>query len=397
MAEHSIRGYLNVIAGFIVMVCLGSIYAWSIMAAELTKEYALLATQTQMIFGTFIAVFPVTMIVADKLERKIGARKTVFLSALLLIAGQGLAGLSNGNFYLIYGGIGLLAAAATGLGYLVSLTVPVKWFPQHKGLVTGISTAGFGFGAMVYSFAVEYLLMHNYRVSEIFVLLGLIYGIVIFLAAIGFQDAQEDKDQPMSVPNRLHSHPMFRRLFLGIFFGTFAGLMIVGSLKIIGSPYSISNHELILGVSLFSVSNFLGRIFWGFVSDRIGPALCVFWALSIQGMAIYLISAMELNAWSYLVLSSAIGFGFGGNFVLFAKQTALTYGVSQLGQVYPHVFLGYALAGLLGPFSGGVLMDWTGHFFYSGVLATVMSLIGGLIFLHYWKQSGRNRKMTVTE
>lgn len=82
-----------------------------------------------------------------------------------------------------------------------------------------------------------------------------------------------------------------------------------------------------------------------------------------------------------MVLSVLIGFGFGSNFVLFAKASATAFGVANLGLVYPYVFLGYAIAGIAGPFSEGYLYDLSGNFSAAIYLAALMSLAGSLLFL----------------
>jgi OFA family oxalate/formate antiporter-like MFS transporter len=99
---------------------------------------------------------------------------------------------------------------------------------------------------------------------------------------------------------------------------------------------------------------------------------------------------MELSSISYFILSSFIGFGFGGNFVLFARETAQVFGVKNLGIIYPYVFLGYAVAGIAAPFSGGLLYDVSGSFFYAIILASVMSLIGSILFLTHFITSTKD-------
>jgi OFA family oxalate/formate antiporter-like MFS transporter len=100
-----------------------------------------------------------------------------------------------------------------------------------------------------------------------------------------------------------------------------------------------------------------------------------------------LLNIFCLNDISYLVLTSLIGFGFGGNFVLFAKETAQVYGVKNLGIVYPYVFIGYAIAGITGPIIGGVLNDFSGSFFYAIALASFMSFLGSMLFLIHFIKS----------
>ena len=186
------------------------------------------------------------------------------------------------------------------------------------------------------------------------------------------------------------SSTIFLKLFSGIFLGTFAGLLIIGSLKIIGEQSNINNHILILGVSVFAASNFLGRLIWGFLSDYIGASLSIFLALLIQSLAILSLNLFSLSDHTYLILSFLIGFGFGGNFVLFAKEAAQLYGVQKLGLIYPYVLLGHAIAGIAGPAVGGILFDFSDSFFYAILVASIMSLIGSVLFLKQYINARRN-------
>lgn len=377
------KKYLTILASFIIMLCLGGVYAWSIMASELIEKYDFSSTQTQLIFGTVIAVFPVTMIFVGKLAQWMQARVLAWISAVLFLLGYLLAGFSNGNFYLIFLGVGILSGIGTGFGYLVSLTMPVKWFPNRKGLVTGIAAAGFGLGAIAFSTIAEMILVSGRNLLNLFTTIGLVYGGLIFLFANLIFQPKTAVGARSVVKTNFLSSKIFRRLFSGIFLGTFSGLLIIGSLKIIGGQSDISNQMLILGVSLFALSNFAGRLFWGFLSDSISAGLIIFLALTIQASAILLLGYMTLNGYSYLLLSMLIGFGFGGNFVLFAKETATIYGLHNLGIIYPYVLVGYAIAGIAGPLSGGMLFDYFGDYRYAVLLAGMISFSGGLLFLFH--------------
>ncbi|MGD7037066.1 MFS transporter [Methylotuvimicrobium buryatense] len=274
-----------------------------------------------------------------------------------------------------------MVGIATGFGYWVALTSPVQWFPEKKGLITGISAAGFGLGAVFMSDISETILTNGKDVLQLLEIIGISYGVVIFLLSnLICQNILIDNEKIISTVDFWRS-AIFRKLFIGIFFGTFAGLLIIGSLKIIGGQSNINTHYLIVGVSLFAVANFSGRLVWGFLSDIIGASLSIFLALFFQSVAIILLNIITLSNTSYLVISFLIGFSFGGNFVLFAKETAQVFGVRNLGIIYPYVFLGYAIAGIAGPISGGLLFDFSGTFSYAISLASAMSLIGSLVFL----------------
>lgn len=378
------KKYLTVAASFVIMLCIGSVYAWSIIASELIENYGFSGTQSQVIFGCLIAVFPVTMIFAGQLGKKIRHRYFGYIAGLLFFSGYVLSGLSQGHFFLILLGIGVFGGMATGFGYWVSLSSPVQWFPGKKGLTTGIAAAGFGLGALVMSEISEIILINNYDVLQLMTFFGVSYGLIILTSSnLLFQIPGDTNLKEKSVKAfEFIKTAIFKKLFLGLFFGTFAGLLIIGSLKIIGGQSGISDHILVIGVILFSFTNFTGRLAWGLISDYVNTSLSIFFALLFQSFAILLLNIPDLTGNSYLIIASLIGLGFGGNFVLFAKETAQVYGVKDFGIVYPYVFIGYAIAGITGPISGGLLFDFSGSFFYAVILAFVMSFLGSLLFLN---------------
>jgi len=387
-----VKNHLTILASFIIMLCIGSVYAWSIIASELIDIYDFSASQSQLIFGMIIAVFPVTMIFVGQLGVKVKHRYFGYISGLLFFAGYSLASFSQGNFILIFLGIGVLSGIATGFGYWVALTSPVQWFPEKKGLITGIAAAGFGLGAVFMSEASEIILSKGYDVLQLLRIIGLSYGLIILIASTIIYQIQNKTDfaeRPVKVSGFLSSKT-FRKICFGIFLGTFAGLLIIGSLGIIGVQKNISIHILVHGVALFAIANFLGRLIWGYFSDHLGASLSIFLALLIQSVSIISLNIVPLTDISYLIISFFIGFGFGGNFVLFARETAQEFGIKNLGIIYPYVFLGYAIAGIAGPISGGLLFDISGSYFYAIILASIMSLVGSLRFLNQFITSQKN-------
>ena len=387
--------YFTVFASFIIMLCIGSVYAWSIIASELIRHYHFSASQAQVIFGTLIAIFPTSMILAGHLGKKIKFRYLGYISGLLFFAGYLIASYSVGSFIIILTGIGVVGGIATGFGYWVALTSPVQLFPEKKGLITGIAAAGFGLGAVFMSEISERILSEGKGVLQLLSIIGIAYGLIIITFSNFIYQHQSklnsDIAKPVKLTDFIHTN-IFKKLFLGMFLGTFAGLLIIGSLKIIGEQGNLTNHYLILGVSFFAVANFLGRLFWGILSDYIGSSLGIFGALLFQSLAIVCLNIFPLSGITFVVLAFFIGFGFGGNFVLFARETAQVFGVRSLGIIYPYVFLGYAIAGIAGPYLGGVLFDFSGAYLFSIFLASAMSLAGSLLFLMNYMQ-GRKVKM----
>ncbi len=365
------------------MLCIGSVYAWSIISAELIEHHGFSALQSQVVFGTLIAVFPITMIFVGRLAPRCNYRQLGYICGTLFLAGYSLAGASGGHFLVLLLGIGILAGIATGFGYWVALTSPVQWFPHRKGLVTGIAAAGFGLGAVFLSELAELILNRGYEVLQLLQFVGLGFGLVILACSTQLRqnrDLPAEPGPPAPVMGFLRA-PIFGKLCLGIFLGTFAGLLIIGSLGLIGAQHQVGSHSLVHGVALFAVANFLGRLAWGLLSDRLGANLSIFLALLFQALAIVGLNLFTLSDRLYLLLAFLIGFGFGGNFVLFARETAQVFGVANLGRIYPYVFLGYAVAGIAGPLSGGLLSDLTGSYSAAILLASLMSLAGSLLFL----------------
>ncbi|MDZ7797911.1 MAG: hypothetical protein U5N56_13155 [Candidatus Marinimicrobia bacterium] len=250
------KKYLIIPASFVIMLCLGGVYAWSILASELRETYHFYAAQTQVIFGTLITVFSISMVFVPKLAGVLSARILLYISALLFCSGYVLAGLSGGNFYAMLAGIGVLVGTATGLGYWVSLTLPVLRFPKRKGLMTGVAAAGFGIGAVALSSLSEIILSFGKDVSQLFVVIGTSYGILIFFFSHFIPHLLINTSAGLSQKPVLLSSGIFYRLFGGIFLGTFAGLLIIGSLTMIGEQNGIREHTLIMGVSFFALANF---------------------------------------------------------------------------------------------------------------------------------------------
>lgn len=379
-----IKKLLLVFSSFVIMLCLGGVYAWSIVASELIKEFNYTIAETQLVFGTLIAIFPLTMIFVGHLAKRLTPRFLGYISAILFITGYLLAAFSKGHFFPLIMGIGVLAGIGTGIGYWICLMIPVQCFPKRKGSVTGIAAAGFGLGAVFLSMFIERLL-ESFQVLSVLMIIGVSYGLVILFFS-NFISWGRNIPQPQLGKRFFLNTMPFYRLFLGILLGTFAGLLIIGSLKLIGEYKNISSQSLLLAVSLFAVANFLGRLFWGFICDYINTNLVIFFSLAVQAVSILFLDIGQLSNVSYLVLSFFVGFGFGGNFVLFAKETAQLFGINNLGIIYPFVLLGYAVAGILGPFAGGLMYGYTASFTLAIQLASFLSLFGALIYLfHYLK------------
>jgi len=377
------KKYLIILASFMIMLCTGGLYAWSIFVRPLIIEHGLLTAQTQLIFGFTVATFAVVMILAGKIEKILGPRITAMISAVLFSAGYLLASFSGGRVCILLIGVGVISGAGIAFAYVTSLATPIKWFPNLAGSITGISVAGFGGGAIVLSWIVKILLGNNVPVLQIFRIVGISYGIIVFFSALLFSVPEKTQDasagSSQSVIELLRDTRIWA-LFLAMFAGTFAGLLVIGNLKPIGMNFGVSEIHAITAISFLAIGNMVGRVIWGFVSDKIGGRKSIILALTLLAIFTVLIIPGAQSDWIFLFIPFLVGLGFGANFVLFATEVTQLYGTDNLGTIYPYVFLSYGFAGIIGPSIGGWLFDVTHSYIIPILLSAVICALGALIF-----------------
>jgi MFS family permease len=149
----TLNRWLVVAGAIIIQLALGALYAWSVFTARLTDlagAYAFTASETAWVFSTGLATFAIVMVLAGRILPKTGPRPLAIAGGLLLGSGFVAGGLFGDTFWVQLFCIGLVSGAGIGLAYVVPIAVCVKWFPDKKGLITGLAVAGFGFGATIW-------------------------------------------------------------------------------------------------------------------------------------------------------------------------------------------------------------------------------------------------------
>lgn len=368
--------YWILAASIVMQMALGGVYAWSTFVPQLRAEHALSGAQAGLIFGTTIAVFTVTMLLAGRKLEQIGPRRMAIAGALCYGSGYLIAGYSTGDWPWLWLGIGVVSGLGIGLGYVCPLTTCVRWFPDRKGMVTGLAVAGFGGGAIVLSEVAEHLMQRGGSPLDVFRLLGYTLAAIIASCALAlrFPPVPAAAAAPAPPTRDLARDPHFRRLVVGMFAGTFGGLLAIGHLKPIALVAGLSSGAGALAVSSFALGNALGRIVWGTIHDKLGyraiPASLAFLAFVLLGL---LVTGV---AWRFIGASLVAGFGFGACFVVFAAEVASAYGVAHVGRIYPKVFLAYGVAGITGPLAGGWLYDLTGAYVFPVATAATITALG---------------------
>jgi OFA family oxalate/formate antiporter-like MFS transporter len=374
-----VKKWCVVAAVVAIQICLGGVYAWSVFASGLSADYGLSHLQTQAIFGFTIATFTLSMVAAGRIEVRTGPRAVALAGGILLATGYLIGGASGGSFALLWAGLGVVCGIGTGFGYVACLTACVGWFPRHKGLITGVSVAGFGGGAVVLTLIAEAALESGINTLEVFHRVGLAYGAVVIGASLLLFRPLPHAASPGLPPlQRLPMDRQFFALVLGMFCGTFSGLMLVGNLKPLTLAFGLEAQAASAAILAFSAGNAAGRVSWGYISDRVGryaiPGSLLFMALTLVPFLLPPTPSV------FVAACASAGFGYGGCFVVYAARVAEVYGSDRVGTVYPWIFLAYGASALAGPPLGGLILDLANGPHWAVVLASLGTLGGAFAY-----------------
>jgi MFS transporter, OFA family, oxalate/formate antiporter len=382
--KYSPLKYAVIIASsFLVTVCTGAAYAWSIFVAPLKEAFNYSTTDTQLVYGAMLISIGVVMLFVNKIMRKHGPRITSCIGAVLFCIGYIIASQSHGNLVILILSMGLVTGSGIAFGFVAVLNNMVRWLPNHKGLATGLGVCGYGGGAILLSQVADYLLRHNWFVLDIFLAVGIMWGILFLGGSLflttprWFQPKPEDTHLDLK---QFLKDKRFWVLFYVFFAGSFAGLLFNGNLKPIGISYGVAGWAGSLAITLFSVGNASGRLFWGFVHDLIGGRKVVTIALSLLILFSLSLLVWSANNFTFLVIALIIGLNYGANFVAYAADTQDIWGIARLDIAYPIISLAYGIAGVIGPVVGGAIRDTTGSYYVALIIGAVVCATGIVVY-----------------
>ena len=175
-----------VVGGILIQLCLGAIYAWSVFTPAL-ENIGWTKLQTQIVFSVGLATFAIVMVWAGKKLQTWGPRRLAVLGGIILGSGYVLAGILGGtHFWLLVILIGFIGGAGIGMAYVVPIAVSIRWFPDKKGLITGLAVAGFGFGAMGWiKLAGSWgHLIDKIGLSRVFILYGIAFAVLVLIGSL---------------------------------------------------------------------------------------------------------------------------------------------------------------------------------------------------------------------
>ncbi len=356
------RRYVILVAAVFMQMCLGATYSWAVFVRPLKELTGLMQGTLQSPFSIFYFVFPLTLIFSDRILRRLGPRNASLLGGILFGGGWMLASLGNYHFAMTAIGIGILAGIGVGTVYLVPVTVGLAWFPEHKGLVTGITVAGFGGGAALFSQVAGWgMARAGISPYMMFLYLGVCYIVIIGLCGLTMVNPPHvriEATQPINTRTLLQNR-LFLTLCFAMFTGLAAGLTVNANMKELSPLATVRTG--IMAVALFAVANAIGRVIWGLIFDRITPERAIQANLLAQALVL-IASPLLLHVPRGIELFALLtGFNYGGILVLYASTIARVWGIERVSQVYGLLFSVHLVA-TFSPMAAGYAYDFTGSF-----------------------------------
>jgi MFS family permease len=371
-------------AALSVHLCIGQAYAFSVFNEPLSRIIGVTSsapddwklTTLGWIFSLAIVFLGLSAAFAGKWLEKVGPRLTMFVAACCFGGGFWVAalGIYLHEIWLVYLGYGVIGGIGLGLGYVSPVSTLIKWFPDRRGMATGMAIMGFGGGAMIGS-PLSVLLMEHFKtassvgVMETFCVMGSLYFISMLIGSLTIRipppDWQPAGWTPAVVENRMitdkHVHidqalktPQFYLLWLVLCMNVSAGIGVL-------SQASVMIQEMFKGsvtpaaaagfVGLLSLFNMGGRFFWSSTSDFLGRknTYFVFFVLGACLYATIPSMGMHGNMLMFVLLYAVIMSMYGGGFATIPAYLADIFGTRFVGGIHGRLLTAWSTAGVLGP------------------------------------------------
>jgi MFS family permease len=395
------RGWTVVLAGTAINLALGVLYAWSIFKGAISDSikaggegafnWSLASVNDP--YAVACLAFAFSMIIAGRMQDKIGPRATCIIGGLLVAGGFFIASTST-NYWTWVVGFGLMFGLGMGFGYSAATPPALRWFsPAKTGLIAGIVVSGFGL-APVYIAPLSNFLLKAYGIQQSMLILGVAFGIVVCLfgtllsnppagyvadpnaKAVAKKSTVEDK-----TPSQILRQGSFYTLWVCFFIGAGAGLMVIGSAT--GLAKKSLGEWAFLAVAIAALGNASGRIIAGVVSDKIGRANTLVMMLAFQAammfVAIPVVDGTYSNPILLVLLVTCMVFNYGTNLALFPSFAKDLWGVKNYGINYGILFSSWGVGAFALVKIGEMLQAKTGSFTMSFVVAGVLLMIGAML------------------
>jgi len=405
--------WLIVLGAILVQLCLGAIYAWSVFRKPLEKCFNCTSTQASLPFSVVLVVFAIGTIIGGRLQDRYGPKIVAIIGGILLGAGMILASFATASLPLMVVAYGVISGLGIGFAYSCPIAAGVKWFPDKRGLITGLAVAGFGLGSFFFAplatsligspqpdgtlAATPYSLLgaNLFSVSPVgvfntFRVLGIAYVVVVVVGALflrnppaGYVPAGWTPPQPRAgapaaaafAPGQMFGTWQFWVIWLLYFAGAGTGLMIIGQTSPIAqetAKFSVKTATVAVGI--LAIFNSLGRILWGRVSDALGRIRTLFIIYLLNGLAVFGYFLIPTAPWYLWVGVALVGGTFGGYLAIYPAINADFFGTKNAGVNYGFIFMAYGIGGLLSNILAPKVKELTGNYNLAFILAGALCL-----------------------
>ncbi len=392
-----------------LQLCFGTVYAWSFFQTMLVRQAGWTFSQTAWAFSITIFTLGVSAAWAGQVLPRFGPRKLAVIGSVLFSGGYVIAAgaLTLDMLPLFYLGYGVIGGAGIGLGYVTPVATVAKWFPERKGLVTGIVVMGFGVGAFLLSKGLAPVLVvrTGEDLSQVFLWLGIIFACLLIPCSLLLSDppapatlqtvvagpsgAAPVSDESTAVRTYLGSQ-QFVFMWIVFFFNIAAGITVISfQSELLQEVWGLSDPSLEpatlagYGATLIAISslcNGVGRLLWGLLSDRLGRVR-VFRILLASQMVVFGILMTETNPWVFSALVCYVLLCFGGGFATMPPFVLDVFGSKKMSSIYGAVLTAWAAAGIFGPVYLGYLKDvYPDRAVMYCFLVGILMLGGGFLF-----------------
>jgi MFS transporter, OFA family, oxalate/formate antiporter len=389
--------WIRLWSAFVGMVMIGNLqYAWTLFAQPMVKAHAQqhwTLSDVQWGFGLFIAAGVWAMPFLASFIDKTGPRILMIMSGVLCAVGWGSLGHvgSLTEFYALYALAGVGVACVYGCG----VSVAVKWFPDRRGIASGIITAGYGMGAAAFNPIFDRMI-RSIGYSDTFFWTGISHGALIMLAGLVLVNPPASyRVAAAAVKPKVRRHdleftysemlrtPQFYFLFVAMLSIGIGGLMVTAQLKPVATDFKIGASAVTLALILTPLANGSSRLLWGWVSDYLGRERTMFTAFGLQ--AIFLLAATTLGRTGdvmFVVLMVLVFLTWGELYVLFPALCADFYGSKNSAHNYSFLYSAKGFASLIGSGIAATLFEKTGTWNYAFIGSAVLAAVSALMALY---------------
>jgi OFA family oxalate/formate antiporter-like MFS transporter len=385
--------------GVVAMMAISSPqYVWTLFTGPLNQKLGTTLTELQWTFSLLIILQTWFSPFQAYLVDRFGPRLLIAVGALMS-GGSWVLAAYSGDLWTLYLTYGVIGGFGTGIIYVGIIGLMVRWFPDRRGLATGLAAAGYGFGAFFTSFPID-AMIKNSGYAHTLVVWGIIQGVIGIVVAQGLRVPPENWQPADYVPNAARAEwqskrsfapaemlksPVFYLLFIMMAMMSTSGLMVVSNVGPFANEYKVANvlvfgmAALPLSLTLSRVTNGLTRPFFGWVSDHIGREQTMALAFTLEAIAILVLFAFIDRPVLFVVLTGLVFFGWGEIFSLFPSTLTDTFGPKYAATNYGFLYIAQGVGSILGGPAAAFLKQttgsWTAVFFVVAFLDALTAFL----------------------